>query len=606
MSKVLDAVSAATDAQSLRPLIAFIQDELDKNKYKQIDPGFRLVTCDSFCEPNRVLQQKLVKTLDKIETREPHIDHVLSPTYIFSHPDRIDLSILSSIQRICSINILLRKENPVCPNAGTDDDFFSFLLNDNRLGVFIQNLLDRLPGHVWDDVNICGFPFHQLAFRDISTAYKIDPSDSHSLPFQEEIRFATIVSFLTLLGFIIQDKYNKLNIGMSFYSTNLVYKFFCDYSGTLYRFLDVPMFDERLVGESPQSLIRILNTPADIALINSREILRSINALRISQSSTYLACQIITQKIKGRGTHTYSKAKFSKDLDTSSIFNQIKIAKTSGGKIVSLFTSSPDEVAGQVQSYEHYSINLSHLSKPVFSDQTDWICETIRLFGCHHPDSLLVIRFHPRLGSDHRGLAESPVFPPQLKKVQQAMSTFNNIKLVLPSDDVSSYQLGLMSDLILNGWSTIGLDMAILNKRVIYAFMLSPYGGGAYHPVFYGMRPFHDKKDYFREVCASLTCSTQSTRTIDADSSMKAYMAAHLAGCVKVTDENQVFSQLVNPVLFTSYLTGLIANNSHLKVFASKYYRVRGSLRRIVVASIKSDRTRKLATSIRSFLKCLK
>jgi len=220
-----------------------------------------------------------------------------------------------------------------------------------------------------------------------------------------------------------------------------------------------------------------------------------------------------------------------------------------------MFSSSSDELTGQLLAYRHESLNLDHLSPPIFDSQQDWMIQTIKYFGNARPNDVLVIRIHPRLAADHRGLPSSPCLTALMNKLEECSTNFRNIYIVHPSAHLSSYLIGSKSNLIINGWSTIGLDFAILGYRVIYGFPKCTYGGGAFHAVF-------DLNHYFTVIDQALIThqneNSMASFIIQPDLACKAYLTIHLAGCIRADKKEELQSQLANPQILTNYLVGLI------------------------------------------------
>jgi len=115
-----------------------------------------------------------------------------------------------------------------------------------------------------------------------------------------------------------------------------------------------------------------------------------------------------------------------------------------------LYTSSGDEVATAPDW------------QGAFQVQEDWIEETIR-FVAQHPSILLVIRVHPNTAGrfaagENRGELE--------KMLELGENLPENVRMVMPDDDISSYTLMDISTVGLCYQSTVGLEMACTGAHV--------------------------------------------------------------------------------------------------------------------------------------------
>ena len=112
-----------------------------------------------------------------------------------------------------------------------------------------------------------------------------------------------------------------------------------------------------------------------------------------------------------------------------------------------LFNSSDDEFAAIGDEFKN----------PYFRDQTEGILFIVDYFK-EKKDSQLIIRMHPNL----KGLKRDFLDP-----VYQIDSQFSNIHLVKPEDDIGSYGLVDVADVVLSFGSTIGLEASYWGKPVI-------------------------------------------------------------------------------------------------------------------------------------------
>jgi hypothetical protein len=99
----------------------------------------------------------------------------------------------------------------------------------------------------------------------------------------------------------------------------------------------------------------------------------------------------------------------------------------------------------------------------IFSEQIDWIKFLIG-FVKHRQDLFLIIRVHPREFPNKRDSMRSQ-HSLMLEKVLVDLPV--NVKLNLPEDNLSIYDLAEYTDLFLNAWSSVGEEMSLLGIPVL-------------------------------------------------------------------------------------------------------------------------------------------
>lgn len=138
-----------------------------------------------------------------------------------------------------------------------------------------------------------------------------------------------------------------------------------------------------------------------------------------------------------------------------------------------LFTSSTDEPQGQPEA------------EGVFSHQHDWVRQTIAHFR-ERPDWTLIIRTHPNSG----GKRSVGTNTDELAFIDSLANDLpNNVRLVLPDDDISSFDLMKIARCGLIWHSSVGIEMAAMGRPVLRAgnywfrdagFMTAPSDADAY------------------------------------------------------------------------------------------------------------------------------
>lgn len=557
--------------QSLVPLIEQISCILELLRNSQKRKGIAVFSCDSFCKPHYRIQQALIRSLRS--TFDIPVEYIQAPAahYLLSKPDHIVTEIFENLSLVKRVNKRLSHQQTPRPKDGSSEvDFFWFTDTNTTIGGSLDQLLKTVPAQEWDYITLENFPFHELAYRDLTNTYKLDFSlHSDDSTYRPTIRAATSLMLITFIGLILNDCCYETSIGAAFYSGNNIFRFFCKAIGATYIYMDGAQLDILLFGYNSRKIIRLLNTPIDIAYINTSQIAGAIFRAKLGKFARRRVKRLVALKTRGYGTHTYSKSIQKRDEESSRFIDLCSEVSDRGGKIVSMFSSSSDELVGQLLAYRHESIDLDHLSPPIFDSQQDWMTQTINHFGQVRPNDLLVVRIHPRLAEDHRGYLSSPGLSVLMNELDACSMNYDNIFIVPPSSNLSSYLIGSVSDLIINGWSTIGLDFAILGYRVIYGFPRTPYGGGAFHAVFDGIDAYSSVNHYYEVIYHSLnSCKPDdplSAFMIQPELACKAYIVIHLAGCISLEKKEQLQSQLANPQILTDYLMGLITAENPLK-----------------------------------------
>ncbi|MFL2770110.1 MAG: hypothetical protein ACJZ9F_03780 [Rhodospirillaceae bacterium] len=118
-----------------------------------------------------------------------------------------------------------------------------------------------------------------------------------------------------------------------------------------------------------------------------------------------------------------------------------------------LFTSSVDEIADKENIIS------------VFPNQNDWV-EASLSYAAAHPDLQLVVRVHPNVGSD-RSLGANMEDIEYFRSLESQIPS--NVCIVQPGDNTSSYTLAELCEVALVWYSTIGIEAAVLGRRVVQA-----------------------------------------------------------------------------------------------------------------------------------------
>lgn len=158
----------------------------------------------------------------------------------------------------------------------------------------------------------------------------------------------------------------------------------------------------------------------------------------------------ILDRLRGQGYHTFSP---SKAATQEGLLERLGL---SGDKpILAAFTSSLDERNADVQNRLATAVPTVDAPQP-FADQISWL-KALTGYVERSGALQLVVRIHPREGANKRDAIVSEHYA-------LLRATFDKpyaaCRFVWPEDDVSSYDIGELADLVLTSTSTIGLEFA--------------------------------------------------------------------------------------------------------------------------------------------------
>lgn len=160
----------------------------------------------------------------------------------------------------------------------------------------------------------------------------------------------------------------------------------------------------------------------------------------------------ILSQIQAKTFLTYSKGK-ENGKNILEYFNIL-----SSQKIAVATMSSYDEIIASYAIKE-----LDTIEGKIFANQLEWIKGLITFFK-NRPDLFLIIRVHPREFPNHREKQKSK----NALLYESALSELpDNVRVNWPSDNLSIYDIAEYTDLILNGFSSSGLEMSLLGIPVL-------------------------------------------------------------------------------------------------------------------------------------------
>ena len=125
-------------------------------------------------------------------------------------------------------------------------------------------------------------------------------------------------------------------------------------------------------------------------------------------------------------------------------------------KIILVCTSSEDEIL----SYQFFSESVSDESI-LFETQIDWIKSIIE-YAKNNQDLHFIIRIHPREYKNYSHSFSSEMYYELLELLKNIPK---NISINLPKQKISIYEIIKDVDLVLNFWSSVGKDLALMGHQ---------------------------------------------------------------------------------------------------------------------------------------------
>jgi hypothetical protein len=558
-STIQAGIQSAIKRQSLGPLVRSIELSLVASRQAKESKGNTIFSCDSFCQPHLESQIRLYKALERLHSGQTRFINFPISHYITSLPNTSLLELSDQPLKILELNkqLLVQQE-----------DNFQWMPNDSRILIGsechqsiardYEKLLACLDPSNWASISINGFPFHELAHRDLSLTYKCTPdlTEDENRPFFWHYIQSNKFNLFLLCVIACEERIGASCFCMSYYTANAVFLFYCQQTKRTIRYFGPPSLALEDFGMSNNLYMCIAASPVSSIELTRPSVRSELSEMPLSSKTFEIVKSVIERRFNGKGSHTYSTGIDVSNSNTKGHVDWINEQRGLGRQVVSLYTSSPDELIGQKFSFKHFNADISHLCPSVFSDQEAWLEEIVAYFSGKDKSSSLIIRLHPRLAKDKRGLPESPYLPALWSKLSKCIKDDKRIRLVHPADPVSSYWLGLQSDLILNGWSTIGLEFAMKDKMVTNAFYKCPLGGSAVYPVHSRSEPLKSPTEYFQRIQRLLLCITENVMPnesdyISAEEAAKAFIAAFTAGLVDLSNPCLLRSQLASPSVLT-------------------------------------------------------
>lgn len=525
-----------------------------------------IFSCDSFCSPHLEAQLNFYKHIAGSSPGNLSFFNFPISHYITSAPDKGLLELANEPIKLLELNKQLQsQQNSYHCLIPADSQLPSYSDDLLAFSCTYQNLVQSVEDKAWEEIFINNFPFHELAHRDLSLTYKCIPSltSNNKQPFYRHFIQANKFNLWLLCLLVCESGIGSTCFGMSAYTATNIFLFYCNQTGRKFRIFGPPSLDLAAFGLSSGEYMCVASSPNAATELTTPGSVYALSQVSISPKINTEIQTAVDMRFTGQGSHTYSRGQEQDREEDTDFGKWISTQKELNKQIISLFTSSPDELIGQQYAYKHFASDLSHLAPTIFCNQEDWIEQVVRHFSQIANQAALIIRLHPRLAADKRGLPESPYLQAFMLSIREKIGSCLSIRLVDAADPVSSYWVGMQSNLILNGWSTIGLEFAIKGKIVTNAFYKTAMGGAAIYPVHINTIPLRSPSDYFERVSRLMTAIKQGIAPnindyISTEEASKAFLCAFTSGLVNMADKSQLYSQIASPQVLTPQLLSLM------------------------------------------------
>jgi hypothetical protein len=206
----------------------------------------------------------------------------------------------------------------------------------------------------------------------------------------------------------------------------------------------------------------------------------NVKNISVSQKELSYVTDNFLKLIGAKHFLTYSAPKSKKRINVRKIFD----VKNNQQIIVATMSSNDEIFAAQyVGAWEP----PKHL---MFKSQEEWVKVLIE-YAKRRQDLFLIIRVHPREFPNKRETVKSV----HIKVLEKAFKNLPpNVRVNWPTDKISIYDLAQETDVFLNAWSSVGVEMSLLGiPVVIYSKELILYP----HDLNYLAK---DREDYFAKI----------------------------------------------------------------------------------------------------------
>jgi len=341
----------------------------------------------------------------------------------------------------------------------------------------ISSIMKTINQNNFESLIIDGINIGKISLYEVLLAHKKMTNTLSKSEWRESLLeiVNTLTSFYACRKILKKEKPDRIIVYNALYSVNYVWVKYA-------KKLKIPVYFVTSGGNLTDMGDTVLIAKEDAIYYSNKlkTIWKQFKDIQITKKQANYVTNHYLELLKAKHTLVYSEPKNAKNRDIRSIYG-IK----NNQKILTATMSSYDELfAAQYIGAWRIPRNL------IFSSQAEWINALID-FVKHKKDLFLLIRVHPREFPNRRNGIKSE----HVKMLEKVLKNLpSNVSVNWPADKVSIYDLAQATNVILNAWSTVGVEMSLLGiPVVIYSSELVLYPSDLNYLA-------KDRKDYFAKI----------------------------------------------------------------------------------------------------------
>lgn len=544
-----------------------INDILIAHNLVTSNDNWTLFSCDSFCEPHLEIQYNFLKSAKKFNPSTSCLN--LPIAHYLNHHISVQKNISEDFLKFLP-NMNLQLLSLQCNSPSSFGKSQDLLRIGSEEDILISKLLYELSktfgNSLIKQIYIGSISLMELSLTDICHSRKCSPAvalSPNSTFYKYTIKAAWLLLWQYLL-LLTRVEIGSYCFAQSYYSPTALFIEFCKATNREFRFLAQSSLFSHKNLETDEYYIRILETPEDTCQLTHPKITKLLKYLSPGSFTKKLVLDLIDLRMSGIGPHAYSPNIANESEEKLLIEEKMNYFTNLSLNIFALYTSSMDEAYVKDLHYKQLSTNVDHLHDSPFKNQEEWINETLAHFIIKRPNDILIIRFHPRLTSNKREQVDSLEFLEYWDAISARVKEHPNIILIHPSSRISSYWLATKAHVILNGWSSIGIELALFDHKVFNVFSICKLGAGSNSPIHANSPPVISIEDYFdriEEVCLlEREVLLDFNLIISKEEAVIAFVLINETGLVNLNSPLEVLSQISSPSLITKSFLARIAD----------------------------------------------
>jgi hypothetical protein len=352
-------------------------------------------------------------------------------------------------------------------HSGLNTDVFAAYLSPDDI-IEVDTILNSINSDNFEELKIDDVPIGKFACYEILLNYKISDMKQMNGVWEEYVENLRqcLTTYKAVSKYLVLNKIDRVVVYNSLYSLNRTTVKCAERLGIPWSTIHGGKNLENML----QTLTVSRSDSHDLLLARSKEWhewkdipLNSREILSVKNNLEYI--------LSAKSAFTYSTSK----KRTSPIALREKYDIDQGRKVLLCVLSSADErfAADVVESLD---FQMTSTETSIFANTHEWLSNLIS-FVEKYQEFHLIIRVHPREFPNHRESVESTR---GIELVRLSEQHHTRVSWNLPGDDTSLYDLAEITDVVLNGTSTAGIELMALGLPVVVfdSHKLFSYPGG--------------------------------------------------------------------------------------------------------------------------------